>query len=65
MGEPNAPGVIGALSLVPDSEYEVHIPFVRNVGDEDLFKEDIKDTNFKLCISDAPVKKEIAFTLEK
>ena len=61
LGEPNAPGETGGLSLVPDSEYTVSIPFVRNTGDEDMFAEGIGDTTFSLVVSDAPVRKEVAF----
>lgn len=64
IGEPNAPGVTSALSLIPNSEYTVNIPFVRNVGEEEMFIKDISDTRFSLVVSDAPVKKEIGFEIE-
>ena len=65
IGEPNAPGNTSALSLIPNSEYTVRIPFVRNVGEEDMFSEEIRDTDFSLVITDAPVKKEIGLSVSR
>ncbi len=61
MNEVNAPGETGALALVSDSEYTVRIPFVRNVGEEAMFVNEITDSSFHLVVADVPTKKEIVF----
>ena len=59
LAEPNAPSDIGALTLVPDTEYTTYIPYVANISAEKAYTQAIPDTSFDLRISNGPVSKSI------
>ncbi|MEF2656107.1 MAG: DUF5028 domain-containing protein [Eggerthellaceae bacterium] len=59
LAEPNAPSDIGALTLVPDTEYTTYIPYVANISEEKAYTQAIPDTSFDLRISNGPVSKSI------
>lgn len=61
--EPNAPSDIGALTLVPDTEYTTYIPYVANISEEKVYTQPIPDTNFDLRISNGPVSKSIELSI--
>lgn len=61
--EKNAPTDVSAMTLVPDSEYTTCIPFIRNTSADLAYSSDIDDKVWNLCISNAPVKNEIAITI--
>lgn len=63
MVEPNAPGDTSVLTLAPDSEYSVSIPFVRNASGDEAYSVPIDDRGFTLHVADALVAKTVVLSL--
>ena len=63
LAEPNAPSDIGALTLVPDTEYTTYIPYVANISEEKVYTQAIPDTSFDLRISNGSVSKSIELSI--
>ena len=49
-------GADTTVSIRPGTEYEVHIPYVFN-GGEEVYEREVNDRDFKLLLSRMPVRK--------
>lgn len=56
-------GADTTVSIRPGTEYEVHIPYVFN-GGEEVYEREVNDRDFKLLLSRMPVRKMVKVSAE-